>query len=107
MQAVRYRPVTVLKITNTSGVNQQARVAVTSTGLTLTRTASGVKSTDTSITFAGNVTLTAVATAVTALGNGWERSNSRRLQPMAFSRSMVPERQHDRHRTQYQRRPGR
>lgn len=71
VQAVRYRPVTVLKIANTSTANQQARVAVTSTGLTLTRTASGVKSTDTSITFAGNVTLTAVATAVTALGNGW------------------------------------
>jgi hypothetical protein len=35
------------------------------------RVASGVKTTDTSITFAGNVTLSAVATAVNALGNGW------------------------------------
>lgn len=72
VQAVRYRPVVVLRITNTQGsVNQQARVAVTSVGLTLTRVASGVKTTDTSVTFAGNVTLSAVATAVNALGNGW------------------------------------
>jgi hypothetical protein len=44
---------------------------VTSTGLTLTRVNGGVKTTDTSVTFAGNVTLSAIATAVNALGNGW------------------------------------
>jgi hypothetical protein len=44
---------------------------VTSTGLTLIRVKNSVKTTDTSITFAGNVTLTAVAAAVNALGNGW------------------------------------
>lgn len=72
VQAVRYRAVTVLKITNTDGAtNQQARVSIASVGLTLTRVASGVKTTDTSVTFAGNVTLQAVASAVNALGNGW------------------------------------
>src|SRR5262245_52109432 len=40
VQAARYRPVTVLKITNTNAAgNQQARVSVTSAGLTLTRVA--------------------------------------------------------------------
>src|SRR5437764_5820672 len=34
VQAVRYRPVTVLRITNNDNGNQQARAAVTSTGLT-------------------------------------------------------------------------
>jgi hypothetical protein len=71
VQSVRYRPVTVLKITNTQPANVQARASVTSVGLTLVRVNAGVKTTDTSITFAGNVTLTAVAAAVNALGNGW------------------------------------
>jgi hypothetical protein len=71
VQSLRYRPGTVLKITNTDSTNVQARASVTSTGLTLVRVKNGVKTTDTSITFAGNVTLTAVAAAVTALGNGW------------------------------------
>ena len=71
VQSVRYRPVTVLKITNTVAANVQARVSVTSTGLTLVRVNAGVKTTDTSVTFAGNVTISAVAAAVNALGNGW------------------------------------
>lgn len=71
VQAVRYRPVTVLKITNTDTANQQARASITSSGLTLVRVASGVKSTSTSVTFAGNATLQAVASAVNALGSGW------------------------------------
>jgi hypothetical protein len=71
VQSVRYRPVTVIKITNTDATNVQARTSVTSTGLTPVRVKNGVKTTDTSITFAGSVTLTAVATAVNALGNGW------------------------------------
>jgi hypothetical protein len=72
VQSVRYRPVTVLKIQNTdTTTNQQARVSITTNGLTLVRVASGVKTTDTSVTFAGNVTLGAVATAVIALGVGW------------------------------------
>jgi hypothetical protein len=72
VEAVRYRPVTVLKVINSNtALNQQARVQVTSTGLTLIRVASGVKSSDTSVTWAANPTLSAVATAVSALGNGW------------------------------------
>src|SRR4051812_24597925 len=68
---VAYDPVAVLRLTNTSASNQRATVAVTSSGLTLVRVASGVSSTDTPVTLAGNVTLSAVATAVNALGNGW------------------------------------
>jgi hypothetical protein len=71
VQSVRYRPVTVIKITNTIAANVQARVTVTSTGLTLVRVNSGVKTTDTSVTFAGNPTIAAMAAAVNALGNGW------------------------------------
>jgi hypothetical protein len=68
---VAYAPTTVLRIRNTSASNQRATVAVTSTGLTLTRVASGITTSDTSVTWAGNATLTAVAAAVNALGNGW------------------------------------
>jgi hypothetical protein len=71
MQSVRYRPVTVLKITNSSSANQQARVAVSSTGLVLTGVASGVKTTITSVTWASYPTLQAVASAINALGSGW------------------------------------
>lgn len=71
VESVRYRPVTVLKIINNNiGLNQQARVSVTATGLTLVRVASGVTTTN-NLSFAGNVTLTALATAATTLGNGW------------------------------------
>jgi len=72
IQSVRYRPVTVLKVINTdTALNQQARVTVTGTGLTLFRMASGVPSTDTSVTFAANPTMTALANAIFALGSGW------------------------------------
>jgi hypothetical protein len=68
---VRYRPVTVIKIINNqTTVNQQARVQITSTGLTLTRVASGVTTTNT-ITFASNVTINTLATAINALAGGW------------------------------------
>jgi hypothetical protein len=72
VQSVRYRPVTVLKIINTSApaVIQQARVSVTSTGLALKTVSSGVATVN-ALTFAANATLQALATAVTALGNGW------------------------------------
>ena len=71
VNSVRYRPVTVLKvINNDTATNQQARVVVTSTGLTLVRVASGV-STTSNLTFAGNLTLQSLASAITALGNGW------------------------------------
>jgi hypothetical protein len=72
VEAVRYRPVTVLKVINTNTVlNQQARVQVTSTGLNLIRVASGVKSTDAGATWASYPTLTALASYINALGNGW------------------------------------
>ncbi|MFO0876499.1 MAG: hypothetical protein U0840_03920 [Gemmataceae bacterium] len=68
---LRGNPTTVLTLSNTSASNQRATVSITSTGLSLTRVASGVSTTDTSVTFASNATLSAVATAVNALGNGW------------------------------------
>jgi hypothetical protein len=72
VQAVRYRPVTVLKVTNTDATNVQARVTVLSTGLQLVGVKNGVKTTVTSgLTFAGNATLTALAAAVIAVGNSW------------------------------------
>jgi hypothetical protein len=71
VESVRYRPVTVLKITNTDAANVQARVSVTSTGLKLVRVNAGTKTTDTSVTFAGNATLATCAVAVNALGHGW------------------------------------
>jgi hypothetical protein len=71
VQSVRYRPVTVLKIQNNLANTPIARVTVTSTGLTLLRQTSGVATTDTSVTWASNVTVLAVQNAVNALGNGW------------------------------------
>jgi hypothetical protein len=72
VQSVRYRPVTVIKVQNTdTATNQRATVAVTSTGLTLTRVASGVTSSDTSSTFAGFPTLQGLANNINSLGNGW------------------------------------
>jgi hypothetical protein len=68
---VAYSPATVLRITNPSPANQRATVAVTVTGLSLTRVASGTSSTDTSVIWASYPTLGQVAAAVNALGNGW------------------------------------
>src|SRR6266542_1659170 len=73
VQSVRYRQTIVLQATNTSASVQQARVSITSTGLSLIRVASGIATTN-NLTFAGNVTLTAMATAITAVGNGWTGS---------------------------------
>ncbi len=68
---VAYGPIPVLRVSNTSPANQRATVAVTATGLSLTRVASGTASTDTSVTWAGYPTLAQAAAAVNALGNGW------------------------------------
>lgn len=57
----------VIKVRNTSS-GTSASVGVTSTGLRLVKDGSA----DTTVTFAGNATLTAVVTAVNALGSGWE-----------------------------------
>lgn len=67
-------PKTVLTIKNSSSSNQRATAAVTSSGLSLTRVVSGSSTTDTSVSFAGNPTIQAVANAVNALGNGWSAS---------------------------------
>ena len=67
-------PRAVLTIKNTSPSNQRATVAVTPTGLSLLRVASGTSSTDTSVTWATSPTLNGVAAAVNALGNGWSAS---------------------------------
>ena len=64
-------PQTVLTITNTDPANQRATVQVAVTGLILVRVASGITTTDTSITWAAHATLSAVAAAVNTLGNGW------------------------------------
>ena len=78
VQAVRYRPVTVLKITNTTAANVQARVSILSTGLQLVSVSAGVKTTVTSgLTFAGNATLSALVAAVNAVGNGWSPDRGR------------------------------
>src|SRR5262249_60467665 len=69
--SVRYRQVTVLKVQNAdTATNQRATVAVTSAGLKLVRVASGVTTTDTSVTFARNPTPTAVANALNPPGGG-------------------------------------
>jgi hypothetical protein len=72
VKSVRYRPVTVLKVINNStSQNQQARAWITSTGLQCWRMASGTAVTETLLTWASYPTLSALAAAVTALGNGW------------------------------------
>ncbi len=73
VQACRYRPTTVLKIiNNNTSQNQQARVQVTSTGITLTRVASGVLGTDI-IGFSSYPTLSGLAAYInSSIGNGWE-----------------------------------
>jgi hypothetical protein len=72
VKSVRYRPVTVLKITNNTAHTPQARVEVLPAGLRLTRVTSGVTTTTTSgLTYAGNVAISALATAVNGADTGW------------------------------------
>jgi hypothetical protein len=73
IERVAFAPTRVMQVTNTSASNQRATVKVTATGLELIRVASGVSSTST-INFADQPTLSALAAAVTALGNGWSAS---------------------------------
>jgi hypothetical protein len=56
--------------------NQRATARLTSTGLVLTRVASGVATVDSTILWSGHATLQSVATAVTALGAGWKGAAS-------------------------------
>lgn len=71
VERVATTPKTVLRITNTTpSTNQRATVASSSTGLTLVRVASGSSSSST-LAFGTYVTVTALADAINALGNGW------------------------------------
>lgn len=70
IERVACDPTAVLRVTNNSASIQRATVKVTSTGLELIRVASGTSTTST-ILFADQATLSALATAITALGNGW------------------------------------
>ena len=71
VESVRHSPTPVLNVNQTdTATNQQARVTVTSTGLDLVRIASGTRIAST-LTYAANPTLAAMASAVAALGVGW------------------------------------
>jgi hypothetical protein len=70
VERVAFAPLGIVRITNTSPSNQRATVKVTATGLELIHVASGVSTTN-EILFADQPTLSALATAVTALSNGW------------------------------------
>jgi hypothetical protein len=64
-------PQQVMLVQNTdTTTNQRATVSTTSTGVVLNRVHSGVTATNT-LLYADNVTLTALAVAVSAVGNGW------------------------------------
>lgn len=71
--SLRHSPQVVLEVSNTdTTTNQQARVTVTDTGLTLTRVASGTKSVDTSVLWSSHTTLQGVATQINTLSaSGW------------------------------------
>lgn len=74
VQSLRYREQVVMTVKNTSASVQQARVEILSSGIRLVSVASGVKTTTTAgLTFAGNVTLSALATAIAAV-SGWTAS---------------------------------
>jgi hypothetical protein len=62
----------LLIVNENDATNQRATVRVVAAGLVLTRTASGVTTTDSSILWSGHATLQSAANAVTALGNGWK-----------------------------------
>lgn len=73
IEALRADPVGVLRARNTDKtLNQQARISVQKDGLLLVRVASGTKTVDTSVTWTANATVTALVTAIDALGNGWD-----------------------------------
>lgn len=71
VQSVRYRPVTVMKVINNTAANVQARVTVTSTGITLWWFNSGAANTDTSSVFATFPTLAQLAAHINTIGSGW------------------------------------
>lgn len=70
VERVAFDPTGVLQISNASQSNQRASVQVTTAGVKLTRVASGVTTLNT-LAFASYATLSSLATAITALANGW------------------------------------
>ncbi len=68
---VAANPIGVLMITNNPSTNQRATVATTSAGVILNRVASGVPTANT-VTYSGNATLSALATAIIGVGGGWQ-----------------------------------
>lgn len=68
---VATNPTVVLQISNNSATFQRATVATTNTGIVLYTIASGVPSTNASITYALYPTVQAVANAINALNLGW------------------------------------
>jgi hypothetical protein len=70
ISSVRGSPSAVLELINDEA--EQARATVTRAGLELVRVVSGVKTLDTSVTWASCPDLASVATAVNALGSGWQ-----------------------------------
>jgi hypothetical protein len=73
IERVACAPTPVVSARNEAGGVQRATVRVLVDGLVLTRVASGVTVVDT-ISFASAPTLSALAAAITALGNGWSAS---------------------------------
>ena len=77
VQSVRYRPVTVLKVTNNAVNTPQARIEVLYNGLRLTSVTSGTKTIVTGgLTWAACVTIIALQNALNALGNGWSAGSA-------------------------------
>jgi uncharacterized membrane protein len=62
-----------LQVVNSSTANHQAYVSVDGGVMTLTRNASGVEATNT-LTLSSYATISALATAITAVGSGWSAS---------------------------------
>jgi hypothetical protein len=72
VQSVRYRPVTVLKVTNNDPTVVQARVSVLKTGIQLYSFQFGMATTATAgMTFAANPTISALTTAINGVGGQW------------------------------------
>ncbi len=64
-----------LYVSNTSSSIQQARVSLSSTTMTLVRTASGASTTNT-LTLSSYTTITALVAAINAIGSGWVATTS-------------------------------
>lgn len=84
ISSVRCNPVPALIVSNTSAANSVATVEITTTSLVLSRIASGVTTSNT-LLYATYVTIAELATAITAVGNGWSASVGSSLDTWASS----------------------